>query len=79
MTTATKTELSFESSLEKLTQIVKRMESGELPLEEALKNFEEGVQLTRKCQEILTQAETRVQQLMNPGESNPQLQNFQKP
>jgi exodeoxyribonuclease VII small subunit len=79
MTTATKTELNFESSLEKLTQIVKRMESGELPLEEALKNFEEGVQLTRKCQEILTQAEHRVQQLMNPGESNPQLQNFQKP
>ena len=79
MSTPNPSDLTFESSLEKLTQIVKRMESGELPLEEALKNFEEGVQLTRKCQEYLTSAEHRVQQLMNPGESTPQLQTFQKP
>lgn len=54
----------FESSLAQLEKLVARMESGELGLEESLKAFEEGVRLTRLCQETLSAAEQKVQRLM---------------
>ncbi|WP_219952744.1 exodeoxyribonuclease VII small subunit [Dickeya zeae] len=57
--------VSFESSLAELEQIVSRLESGELPLEEALNAFEQGVQLARQGQVKLQQAEQRVQILLN--------------
>ncbi|KHN55030.1 exodeoxyribonuclease VII small subunit [Dickeya fangzhongdai] len=57
--------VSFESSLTELEQIVSRLESGELPLEEALNAFEQGVQLARQGQLTLQQAEQRVQILLN--------------
>ncbi|NKI74994.1 exodeoxyribonuclease VII small subunit [Dickeya sp. CFBP 2040] len=56
---------SFENSLAELEQIVSRLESGELPLEEALNAFEQGVQLARQGQVKLQQAEQRVQILLN--------------
>ncbi|HHL2457812.1 TPA: exodeoxyribonuclease VII small subunit [Yersinia enterocolitica] len=56
---------SFETSLSELEQIVTRLESGELPLEEALNEFERGVQLARLGQQKLLQAEQRVQVLLN--------------
>lgn len=55
---------TFESALEQLQQTVKRLESGELSLEDSLKHFEEGVRLTRSCQERLGAAEKRVELLM---------------
>jgi len=55
---------SFESSLQQLEQIVTRLESGNLPLEEALNEFERGVQLARTGQQTLQQAEQRVQILL---------------
>jgi exodeoxyribonuclease VII small subunit len=55
------TTLSFESALEQLQQAVKRLESGELSLEDSLKQFEEGVRLTRHCQTHLAAAEQRVE------------------
>ena len=55
---------SFEVALEQLQQTVKRLESGELSLEQALHSFEEGVKLTRLCQEHLSAAEQRVELLM---------------
>jgi exodeoxyribonuclease VII small subunit len=55
---------SFEASFEQLQQVVKRLESGELTLEAALAHFEEGVRLTRTCQETLQAAEQRVEVLM---------------
>lgn len=55
----------FEKSLEQLEQIVSRMEQGELTLEESLSAFEEGVKLTRTCQNTLKQAEQRVSKLIN--------------
>ncbi|MCM2277977.1 MAG: exodeoxyribonuclease VII small subunit [Oligoflexia bacterium] len=58
---------SFEAALEQLQGIVKRLESGELTLEQALKNFEEGVRLTRVCQEQLGAAEQRVEILLKEG------------
>jgi len=57
-------ELGFEQALEKLQLTVKRLESGELSLDDALKGFEEGVRLTRVCQKQLSDAEARVEQLM---------------
>lgn len=56
---------SFESSLQQLEQIVTRLESGNLPLEEALNEFERGVQLARTGQQTLQQAEQRVQILLS--------------
>jgi exodeoxyribonuclease VII small subunit len=54
----------FESSLAQLEKLVEQMESGELGLEESLKAFEEGVKLTRLCQQTLSQARQKVQVLM---------------
>lgn len=54
----------FETSLAQLEKLVARMESGELGLEESLKAFEEGVKLTRQCQETLNSAQQKVQLLM---------------
>lgn len=56
---------SFETALTELEQIVTRLESGDLPLEEALSEFERGVQLARQGQTKLQQAEQRVQILLN--------------
>ncbi|EXU77024.1 exodeoxyribonuclease VII small subunit [Erwinia papayae] len=56
---------SFENSLQQLEQIVSRLESGDLALEEALNEFERGVQLARLGQQKLQQAEQRVQILLS--------------
>jgi exodeoxyribonuclease VII small subunit len=57
--------VSFETSLQQLEQIVTHLESGNLPLEEALNEFERGVQLARAGQQTLQQAEQRVQILLS--------------
>ncbi len=54
----------FEASLGELEQLVERLEGGELSLEDALKDFERGIVLTRQCQQALRGAELRVQQLL---------------
>lgn len=66
--------VSFEKAIETLQLTVKRLESGELPLEEALKAFEQGVQLTRFCQEQLQAAEQKVELLLKSSESGPVLE-----
>ncbi|MDW2743566.1 exodeoxyribonuclease VII small subunit [Atlantibacter subterraneus] len=62
---------SFETALQELEQIVSRLESGALPLEEALNEFERGVQLARQGQVKLHQAEQRVQILLSENEDAP--------
>ena len=62
---------SFETALTELEQIVNRLESGSLPLEEALNEFERGVQLARQGQSTLQQAEQRVQILLADNEDSP--------
>ena len=54
----------FEDALAKLEEIVKRMESGELRLEESLKAFEEGIRLVRICSGKLDEAQRRVDLLL---------------
>jgi exodeoxyribonuclease VII small subunit len=62
MTTRKKAEnLTFEESMQELESIVKQMELGELPLEDALQRFERGIQLARHSQQKLKQAEQKVQ------------------
>lgn len=56
---------TFEKSVQELDTIVEKMESGELSLDESLKLFEKGVKLTRSCQKILTQAEAKIESLMD--------------
>lgn len=58
-------EQSFEASLERLSAIVERLEGGELPLEESLQLFEEGVRLARTAQSCLDSAEKRVEELLS--------------
>ena len=54
----------FEATLAQLEELVARLESGELPLDEALRTFEHGVRLTRECQSALSTAQQKVQQLL---------------
>ena len=54
----------FEEALQKLEAIVTQMEEGDLPLEETLKAFEEGVRLARVCASKLNEAERKVEKLM---------------
>jgi exodeoxyribonuclease VII small subunit len=65
---------TFEASLQELEKIVRRLEDGDLPLEESLKLFEKGVRLSRECQERLNQAERRIEVLLKDEDGNPTLQ-----
>jgi exodeoxyribonuclease VII small subunit len=66
--------LTFETSLQELERIVRRLEEGDSSLEDSLKLFEEGVRLSRECQERLNQAERRIEVLLKDENGNPTLQ-----
>ncbi len=68
---------SFESSLMRLEKIVRDLERGDLPLEESLKMFEQGVRLSRECQERLNEAERRIEVLLRDEEGRPVLGAFE--
>ena len=57
---------SFEESINRLEELVDKMESGESSLEQNLKWFEEGMDLIKTCQTHLVDADKRVQQLIKP-------------
>jgi exodeoxyribonuclease VII small subunit len=57
------TDLKFEACLQRLEQIVSALEAGNLPLEESLKVFEEGITLSRRCARYLEDAERRIELL----------------
>ncbi|MCW4453753.1 exodeoxyribonuclease VII small subunit [Flavobacterium sp. MXW15] len=58
----------FEQSLEELEQLVEKMETGDLSLEQSLSAYERGVGLYRQCQQALEQAELRVRLLTDPAQ-----------
>lgn len=62
---------SFEHSIERLEAIVKRMEQGDVPLEEALGLFREGTQLVQTCTEALDKAELEVKKLSKSADGMP--------
>lgn len=59
-----KDEMSFEDALEALEAVVDKLEDGELPLEQALSEFERGVALSRRCSEELDSADRRIEILI---------------
>ena len=62
-TNADVTQLSFERAIEELETIVKRLEEGKVPLEESVAIYERGELLKRRCEELLRQAEARVEKI----------------
>ena len=68
---AAEKKVDLEKSLSQLEDLVEELESGDLPLEEAMKKFEEGIKLTRGCQTALKEAEQKVEVLLKSagGES----------
>ena len=58
----------FERSLGRLEEVVKRLESADLSLDEAMKLFEEGVTLSRECQKQLEEAEGRIEILLKKAD-----------
>lgn len=56
--------MDFEKKLTRLEEIVQRMEKGDIALEQSLKLFEEGIQLSRECQSQLTDAENKIKVLV---------------
>jgi exodeoxyribonuclease VII small subunit len=56
--------VDFEKALQELETLVERMEQGESSLEDSLKDFERGIELTRSCQAALAEAEQKVQILL---------------
>jgi len=67
--------LTFEKAMRKLEQIVRELESGDQPLEKAIKKFEEGVQLSKFCSEKLDETEQKVTLLLKDQTGNV----FEKP
>ena len=63
--------LSFERAIEELESIVKRLEDGKVPLEESVAIYERGETLKRRCEELLRQAEARVQKITLDASGNP--------
>lgn len=69
--------MEFEKKLSRLEEIVSKMEGGEQTLEESLKLFEEGIQLSRVCQKELEEAEQKVELLLGQdAQGAPVTQNF---
>jgi exodeoxyribonuclease VII small subunit len=67
---------TFETSLEELERIVRELEQGELTLEKSLELFEQGVKLSRECQERLNQAERRIEILMRDNQGRATVRPF---
>jgi exodeoxyribonuclease VII small subunit len=66
----------FEKSLARLEEVVKRLESADLSLDEAMRLFEEGVKLSRDCQKQLEEAEGRVEILLKKADGRVQAEPF---
>jgi len=68
---------TFEASLEALEKIVQELEQGDLPLEKSLELFEQGIGLSRQCQERLSQAERRIEVLLRDNQGRPVVTAFE--
>ncbi len=64
-------QLSFERAIEELESIVRRLEDGKVPLEESVAIYERGEALKRRCEDLLRQAEARVQKITLDAAGNP--------
>ena len=76
---SSKVKINLEKSLADLEALVEELESGDLPLDKAMKKFEEGIKLTRGCQAALKEAEQKVEILMKSAGGEETLQSFDAP
>ena len=67
---------TFEESMQRLEQIVRAMELGDVPLEESLKLFQEGTELVRSCQKLLDEAQLQVKMIMTAADGTPVEEDF---
>lgn len=72
-------EIKFENALEKLEEIVRKLEGGDIPLDDSLKMFEEGVRLARFCGGKLDAAERKIEILMKNEDGTLQTAPFADP
>lgn len=68
--------VNLEKSLADLEALVEELESGDLPLEKAMKKFEDGIKLTRACQTALKDAEQKVEILVQSAGGDEELESF---
>jgi len=74
---ATQPQISFESAVERLEQIVELMESDKMPLEDLLVRYEEGTKLVKFCQQQLEAAEKRIEIITRNAKGEPKLEPFE--
>lgn len=67
---------TFEENMQRLEQIVRAMERGDVPLEESLKLFQEGTDLVRKCGKILDEAQLQVKKIASAADGTPVEEDF---
>ena len=72
----TKKKINLEKSIADLEDLVDELESGDLPLEKAMKKFEAGIKLTRECQAALKEAEQKVEVLVQSAGGEESLELF---
>jgi exodeoxyribonuclease VII small subunit len=73
-----KSQPSLESAMQRISEIVTAMESGDLPLEKLIESYEEGIGLVKTCQETLYAAEKRIQIIARNARGEVSLQNFEE-
>ena len=67
---------TFETNMQRLEQIVRAMERGDVSLEESLKLFQEGTELVRNCGKLLDEAELQVKKVMTAADGTPVLEDM---
>lgn len=67
---------SFETNMQRLEQIVRALERGDVPLEESLKLFQEGTALVRDCGKLLDDAQLQVQKVLTAADGSPVLEDM---
>ena len=68
--------ISFEANMQRLEQIVRAMERGDVALDESLKLFQEGTELVRSCGKLLDEAELQVKMIMAGPDGKPEEEEF---
>ncbi len=69
--------VKFEAALESLEKIVRKLESGDLTLDDSLKAFEEGIALTRTCEKLLQEAKGKVEKLVKKESGKTAVEPFE--
>ena len=68
--------ISFEANMQRLEQIVRAMERGDVALDESLKLFQEGTELVRSCGKLLDEAQLQVKKIMTAADGSPVEEEF---